>query len=192
MLEWTAREAPMESPFRSWSMVAAGAGSGAAAAPRALPPRRRGADRYEGRLRHEPVRLVYGAARRRCREVVHVPRRAGRRRVDHDDRRARLGQRQLHSLQEAFWAKHGLQCGFCTPGMVLAAHELLRKNPSPTQEQIRHGLEGNLCRCTGLPEHRPRGAACRHPAAASRRPIVSAPRPRGCSDRGSGGARIPG
>jgi carbon-monoxide dehydrogenase small subunit len=56
---------------------------------------------------------------------------------------------QLHPIQEAFWDKHGLQCGFCTPGMVLAAHELLRTNPTPTDEQIRHGLEGNLCRCTG-------------------------------------------
>ena len=55
----------------------------------------------------------------------------------------------FHSVQEAFWDKHGLQCGFCTPGMMMAAHELLRTNPSPTGEQIRHGLEGNLCRCTG-------------------------------------------
>ena len=56
---------------------------------------------------------------------------------------------QLTALQEAFWAKHGLQCGFCTPGMVLAAHELLRTNANPTPDQIRHGLEGNMCRCTG-------------------------------------------
>ena len=55
----------------------------------------------------------------------------------------------MHPLQEAFWDKHGLQCGFCTPGMMLASHELLRTNPSPTPDQIRHGLEGNLCRCTG-------------------------------------------
>jgi carbon-monoxide dehydrogenase small subunit len=55
----------------------------------------------------------------------------------------------LHPLQEAFWEKHGLQCGFCTPGMMLASHDLLRTNPSPTADQIRHGLEGNLCRCTG-------------------------------------------
>jgi carbon-monoxide dehydrogenase small subunit len=55
----------------------------------------------------------------------------------------------LHALQEAFWEKHGLQCGFCTPGMMLAAHDVLRTHPSPTNEQIRHGLEGNLCRCTG-------------------------------------------
>ena len=56
---------------------------------------------------------------------------------------------QLHPLQEAFWNKHGLQCGYCTPGMILAAHELLRTNPNPNDQQIRHGLEGNLCRCTG-------------------------------------------
>jgi len=56
---------------------------------------------------------------------------------------------RLHPLQEAFWTKHGLQCGFCTPGMIFAADELLRSNPDPTPEQIRHGLEGNLCRCTG-------------------------------------------
>jgi carbon-monoxide dehydrogenase small subunit len=56
---------------------------------------------------------------------------------------------QLHPLQEAFWNKHGLQCGYCTPGMILAAHELLRTNPNPNDRQIRHGLEGNMCRCTG-------------------------------------------
>ena len=55
----------------------------------------------------------------------------------------------LHPLQEAFWNKHGLQCGFCTPGMIMATEEFLRRNPSPTREEIRHGLEGNLCRCTG-------------------------------------------
>ena len=56
---------------------------------------------------------------------------------------------QLHPLQEAFWNKHGLQCGYCTPGMILASHELLRTNPNPSDQQIRHGLEGNFCRCTG-------------------------------------------
>ena len=55
----------------------------------------------------------------------------------------------LNAIQEAFWATHGLQCGFCTPGMVFAAHEILRRHPHPTIEQIRHGLEGNMCRCTG-------------------------------------------
>jgi len=55
----------------------------------------------------------------------------------------------LHPLQRAFWEDHGLQCGFCTPGMILAADELLRENPDPGDEEIREGLEGNLCRCTG-------------------------------------------
>lgn len=56
---------------------------------------------------------------------------------------------KLHPVQEGFWEKHGLQCGFCTPGMIIAAHQLLMRNPNPTEEEIRHGLEGNLCRCTG-------------------------------------------
>ena len=56
---------------------------------------------------------------------------------------------RLHPLQESFWNKHGLQCGFCTPGMILASHELLRTNGSPSDDEIRHGLEGNMCRCTG-------------------------------------------
>jgi len=55
----------------------------------------------------------------------------------------------LHPMQEAFWAKHGLQCGFCTPGMIMSALELLEQIPDPSDEEIRHGLEGNLCRCTG-------------------------------------------
>ena len=55
----------------------------------------------------------------------------------------------LHAMQEAFHEHHALQCGYCTPGFVLAAVSLLRENPSPTEEEIRHGLEGNLCRCTG-------------------------------------------
>ena len=56
---------------------------------------------------------------------------------------------ELHPMQSAFRAEHGLQCGFCTPGMVMAAVSLLRENPAPTAEQVRSGLEGNLCRCTG-------------------------------------------
>ena len=55
----------------------------------------------------------------------------------------------LHPIQEAFWAKHGLQCGFCTPGMIMTAAELLASGGSPTDEEIRHAIEGNLCRCTG-------------------------------------------
>ena len=56
---------------------------------------------------------------------------------------------KLHPLQETFWECHGLQCGFCTPGMILSAYQLLTRNPQPTEAEIRHGLDGNLCRCTG-------------------------------------------
>jgi aerobic carbon-monoxide dehydrogenase small subunit len=59
------------------------------------------------------------------------------------------GEDGLHPLQEAFWEHHGLQCGYCTPGMIMAAADLLERNPNPTEEEVRHGLEGNLCRCTG-------------------------------------------
>ena len=56
---------------------------------------------------------------------------------------------ELHPLQAAFRSEHGLQCGYCTPGMIMAAADLLERNPNPTEEEVRHGLEGNLCRCTG-------------------------------------------
>jgi carbon-monoxide dehydrogenase small subunit len=56
---------------------------------------------------------------------------------------------ELHALQDGFWEEHGLQCGYCTPGMIMAASQLLERHPNPTDEEIRHGLEGNLCRCTG-------------------------------------------
>jgi aerobic carbon-monoxide dehydrogenase small subunit len=56
---------------------------------------------------------------------------------------------KLHPVQEAFWDKHGLQCGFCTPGMVMCAVDLIKRNPNPSEADVRHGIEGNLCRCTG-------------------------------------------
>jgi aerobic carbon-monoxide dehydrogenase small subunit len=56
---------------------------------------------------------------------------------------------KLHAMQEAFWKEHGLQCGFCTPGMIMASKQLLDRNPDPTEEEIRHGIDGNICRCTG-------------------------------------------
>ena len=55
----------------------------------------------------------------------------------------------LHPIQEGFWEMHGLQCGFCTPGMIMSSVDLLEKNPNPTEEEIRRGLAGNFCRCTG-------------------------------------------
>lgn len=57
--------------------------------------------------------------------------------------------KELHPIQDAFWEKHGLQCGFCTPGMIMSTYGLLRETPNPSEEEIRHGLSGNLCRCTG-------------------------------------------
>jgi carbon-monoxide dehydrogenase small subunit len=56
---------------------------------------------------------------------------------------------QLHPLQESFWALHGLQCGFCTPGILLTAEALLKNNPDPGEDEIREGISGNICRCTG-------------------------------------------
>lgn len=56
---------------------------------------------------------------------------------------------ELHAVQEGFWERHGLQCGYCTPGMIMAATQIIDRNGSPSREEIRHGLEGNLCRCTG-------------------------------------------
>lgn len=56
---------------------------------------------------------------------------------------------ELHPIQEGFWEEHGLQCGFCTPGFLMATVQLLERNPNPSEDEIRHGLEGNYCRCTG-------------------------------------------
>jgi carbon-monoxide dehydrogenase small subunit len=56
---------------------------------------------------------------------------------------------ELHPIQEAFWEKHGLQCGYCTPGMIMSTRSLLERNPNPSEDEIRHELEGNICRCTG-------------------------------------------
>ena len=56
---------------------------------------------------------------------------------------------KLHAMQQGFWDQHGLQCGFCTPGMIMTAVDLLNRNPHPSEAEIRHGLEGNICRCTG-------------------------------------------
>jgi carbon-monoxide dehydrogenase small subunit len=56
---------------------------------------------------------------------------------------------KMHQVQESFWEEHGLQCGYCTPGMIMAVKQLLERNPDPSDSEIRHGIEGNLCRCTG-------------------------------------------
>jgi carbon-monoxide dehydrogenase small subunit len=59
------------------------------------------------------------------------------------------GENEYHPLQAAFWEKHGLQCGFCTPGVIMTAADFLARSPDPTEAEIRHAIEGNLCRCTG-------------------------------------------
>lgn len=60
-----------------------------------------------------------------------------------------LANGKLHAVQQAFWDQHGLQCGYCTPGMIMSISYMLKTNPSPSESEIRHGLEGNICRCTG-------------------------------------------
>ncbi len=60
-----------------------------------------------------------------------------------------IGNGSLHPMQQAFWDEHGLQCGYCTPGMIMASIDLLNRNADPSRAEIRHGLEGNICRCTG-------------------------------------------
>jgi carbon-monoxide dehydrogenase small subunit len=80
---------------------------------------------------------------------------------------------ELHPVQKAFHEQHGLQCGYCTPGMVMAAVDLLRANPHPTDEEIRHGLEGNLCRCTGY-QNIVRAVRAAAEAAGAQAPLVGA------------------
>ena len=128
-------------PLRSRRRAAAAAGS--------LSPRHARPDRHEDRLRHEPVRLLHGAARWRGGEVVHVPRGAGGRFVGHHDRRARAGRPARSDpggvLGEARPAVRLLHAG----DDLRDAARCSRRNSNPSPEQIRHALEGNLCRCTG-------------------------------------------
>jgi carbon-monoxide dehydrogenase small subunit len=88
---------------------------------------------------------------------------------------------ELHPLQEAFWAEHALQCGYCTPGMIMAAADLLNRNPQPSEQEVRRGLEGNLCRCTGYQNivkavlsaaREPRTGSVREPGPPAERPQV--------------------
>ncbi len=83
---------------------------------------------------------------------------------------------ELHPLQTAFWEKHGLQCGFCTPGMIMTAADLLARNSDPSDDEIRDAIEGNICRCTGYQNI---VAAIRAAAAANREAAVPAERVRG-------------
>ena len=84
---------------------------------------------------------------------------------------------RLHPVQQAFWDKHGLQCGFCTPGMIMTAIDLLSSNPDPTEEQIRHGIEGNMCRGTGYQHIVAAGRAAAETMRAAEAAPMAAPRP---------------
>ena len=101
------------------------------------------------RLRYQPLRRLHGRSRRQVGEVLHHVRGAGERRGYPHHRGHGRADGTLHALQEGFREMHGLQCGFCTPGMIMRAYRLLQENPNPTEEEIRFGISGNLCRCTG-------------------------------------------
>ena len=113
------------------------------------------------RLRHQPVRRVHRPRRRPGREELHDARRPGRRRERHDDRGHGRRDGALHPLQNAFWEKHGLQCGFCTPGMIMAAADLLKTQPAiPTRRRDPARDRGQHLPLHRLPQHRaghPRG-----------------------------------
>ena len=113
-------------------------------------------------MRHEPVRRVHGPRRRQGRQVLHDARgQADGSSVTTIEGMA-AGDGALHPLQNAFWEKHGLQCGFCTPGMIMVAADLLKQNHDPSDDEIRHALDGNICRCTGyhnIVRGHPRGGA---------------------------------
>ncbi len=88
-------------------------------------------------------------ARRRGREELHAARRPGRRRRGRPPSRGSRGDGELTPLQRAFSDHHGLQCGYCTPGMLMSATYLLAQTPKPSDEEIRRAIQGNICRCTG-------------------------------------------
>ena len=120
----------------------------------------RDAARAEGderRLRHVLVRRVHGAARRRVGQVVHGARRPGRRLRGDDDRGPRRRTTSCTRVQQAFHEQHALQCGYCTPGFVMASVSLLQENPNPSEEEIRHGARGQPLPLHRVPQHRPRG-----------------------------------
>ncbi len=101
------------------------------------------------RVRAGRVRLVLGLPRRRARVLVPGRGRAGRGARGRHRRGARAGEDELHPVQEAFLEAGAVQCGFCTPGLIVATHDLLARNPAPSDAEIREALAGNLCRCTG-------------------------------------------
>ena len=115
-----------------------------------VPARDTAPDRHPRRLRHRAVRRLHRARRRPRGEELRDAGGAGRRQPRSPRSKAwRPADGTLHPMQAAFNACHGLQCGFCTPGMVMSAVDLVQNHACSTEEQIRDGLDGNLCRCTG-------------------------------------------
>ena len=92
---------------------------------------------------------MHRSRQRRISEVLHDARCASRRAGSDNIEGLAPSADELHPMQQSFQDNHGLQCGYCTPGMVMAACSLLDENPSPSEAEVREGLEGNLCRCTG-------------------------------------------
>ena len=93
---------------------------------------------------------------------------------------------ELHPLQAAFWEHHGLQCGYCTPGMIMAAADLLKRNPDPSEDEVRHALEGNLCRCTGYHNIVKAVLAAARDGAAAEAPPPAPERPEAAEEVGRG------
>ncbi len=110
---------------------------------------RAAAHRHARRLRARHLRRLLGDARRRAGALLPHVRGSGERPPRDHSRGARGPDGHLSVLQDSFCETHGLQCGYCTPGMLIAAQALLDSNPNPTEEQIRDAIGGNLCRCTG-------------------------------------------
>ena len=106
-------------------------------------------DRLEGGLRRLRVRRLHDAARRQARELVLLPGAPGRGRARSRPSRASPRTTRSPRCRRAFLEQGGVQCGFCTPGMLISATALLAANPQPTEDEVRIGLSGNLCRCTG-------------------------------------------
>ena len=125
-----------------------GAGRAAHAAD-PFPARGAGAQGRAYRLRDQPLRRLHRRPRRPVGEVLHHVRGAGRRRRDRHRRGPGRRAASCIRCRRRFVEHHGLQCGFCTPGMLMRGYRLLQENPSPTEDEIRWGLSGNLCRCTG-------------------------------------------
>ncbi len=145
--EWRAGHGACRSRSRSTANVRARRRCPPPARP--LHPRRPRADGHARRLRHRQLRRLHRARRRPGGEELHDARRPGRRRPHRHGRGARRGRRADARSSRPFTDHHALQCGYCTPGMLMSATRLLAQNPHPSEDEVRKALQGNICRCTG-------------------------------------------